>query len=27
MGAIEEGFSAEDLVFDVLEHLAASGRN
>jgi D-alanyl-D-alanine carboxypeptidase len=26
MGAIEEGFSAEDLVFDVLDHLAVSGR-
>jgi D-alanyl-D-alanine carboxypeptidase len=25
MGAIEETFSAEDLVFDVLDHLAASG--
>jgi len=25
MGAIEEGFSAEDVVFDVLDHLAASG--
>ncbi len=25
MGAIEEGFSAEDLVFDVLDRLAASG--
>lgn len=25
MGAIEEGFSAEDMVFDVLDHLAASG--
>jgi len=26
MGAIEEGFSAEDVVFDVLDDLAASGR-
>jgi len=25
MGAIEEGFSAEDVVFDVLDQLAASG--
>jgi len=27
MGAIEEGFSAEDVVFDVLDHLAASGNS
>jgi hypothetical protein len=25
MGAIEEGFSAEAVVFDVLDHLAAAG--